>query len=318
VPEAGRLNDSVGPVTATARRRAVGAGLVVVALGLATVAIYRERDAFTDAVERIGAAPAVASFAAAGVAVGVNLPLWQSVLRSLGVEFPRRVEARIFFVSQLGKYVPGAIWPLVIQMEAARRHRAPRQAVASANLITLALSSSVGLVLACALLPISDGHVLARYWWVLLALPPLVALLHPRIAPSVINRLLMLAGRQPIAARLDPRATARAAAWSLISWLAVGAHVAILALAVGGGGLSTLVLCAGAAPLAVVAGIVAVPIPAGVGIRDAILGLVLAVNLSGAEAIAVVVTSRVMLILADLVLAGAASLPFRRASGVPT
>jgi glycosyltransferase 2 family protein len=312
------LSDSVPPFAATARRRAIGAALVAVALALAAVAIYRERDAFGDAIARIGAAAALGSFAAAVVAVGVNLPLWQSVLRSLGVGFPPRVEARIFFVSQLGKYVPGAIWPIVMQMEAARRHRTSRQAIASANLIALALSSSVGLMIACALVPISDADVLARYWWVLLALPALIALLHPRIAPSVINRLLAWAGRQPIAVRLDPRATARAAVWSLISWLAVGAHVAILALAVGGGGLSTLVLCAGAAPLAVVAGIVAVPIPAGVGIRDAILGLVLAVNLSGAEAIAVVVTSRVMLILADLVLAGAASLPFRRASGVPT
>jgi hypothetical protein len=308
VPEAQRLTEGGEPPRSGSRRRAaIGGLLVAIAAALAGLAIYRERHAFVHALGRIGALAVLASSAAALIATAANFPVWRCVLRGLGVDLAWPLEARVFFVSQLGKYLPGAIWPVVLQTEAVRDHGASRRVVVSANLITIVLGCTVGLLVACALLPTSGGDVLAGYWWVLLALPVLVAAMHPRAVPALLNRALAVLHRPPVDARLDARSTVCAASWSLVSWLALGAHVAILAIAVGGGGFSTVLLCTGGAALAVAAGIIVVPVPAGVGIRDSILGLVLAVNLSGAEAIAVVVASRVMLIVIDVVLAVAAA-----------
>jgi hypothetical protein len=294
-------------VMPTSRRRAlVGTALVVVSIALAGYAIARERHAFGAALDRIGAGAVAASCVAGVIATAANFPVWRAALRGLGVRMAWRVEARVFFVSQLGKYVPGAIWPVVMQTEAARRQGASRRAVVAANVMTMAIGCTVGLVVACVLLPVSGAGVLARYWWILLGLPVLVAVLHPRVAAAVINRALRVLRRPALDAQLDTDATARAAGWSLVSWTALGAHVAVLAIAAGRGGWSTALLCTGGVALAVVAGILAIPVPAGVGIRDSILGLVLAVNLSAGQAIAVVVASRVILVVADLVLAGAA------------
>jgi glycosyltransferase 2 family protein len=308
VQEAQHLTDSAEPTFADNRRRAaIGLLLVLVAVALAGLAIYRQRHPFAHALDRIGTPALIASLAAGLVATAANFPVWHIILRGLDVDVPLRVGVRVFFVSQLGKYLPGAIWPVVLQMEAVRRRRASRRAVVSGNVITIVLGCSVGLIVACALLPFGAADILGRYWWLLIAVPLLLPVLHPSVAPRVINRLLALARRPAIDVRLDGRTTALAASWSAISWLALGAHVALLAIAVGGGGFRTVLLCTGGAALAVADGILVVPVPAGVGIRDSILGLVLAVQLTAAEAIAVVVVSRVMLIVVDLVLAAAAA-----------
>ena len=62
----------------------------------------------------------------------------------------------MFFVSQLGRYLPGSLWPIVMQMDAGRRRGASRKTMLAANLITVTLLSlCVGLVLAALLFPFS-------------------------------------------------------------------------------------------------------------------------------------------------------------------
>ena len=297
------------------RRAAIGAALVLAATVFACVAIYEKRRAFVDALDHIGPAAVVVSLATGFVAAAANFPVWRSVLRGLHVRLPLIVEARLFFVSQLGKFLPGAIWPVVLQMETAKRYRVNRRLVVVANLITIVLGCTVGLAVASASLPFSDASVLRRYWWALLALPLLVGLLHPRVIPAIINRALSVVRQPPTPAQLGWRSTAEAAGWSLVSWLALGAHISALTISVGGGGVRAVLLCTGGAALGVAVGILIVPVPAGIGVRDSILGLVLAVRLSTAEAIAVVVVSRVILIAVDLVLAAGAAMLRSQSSG---
>ena len=77
---------------------------------------------------------------------------------------------RVFFVTQMGKYVPGSVWPVVMQMEAGKARGASRRTMLSANLIMLAMNCCIGLLLVCALLSAYDAQALARYWWGLLAI----------------------------------------------------------------------------------------------------------------------------------------------------
>ena len=220
---------------------------------------------------------------------------------------PWRIGARAFFTSQLGKYLPGSVWPVLVQMEAGKARGASRRTMLAANLITVVLSCAVGLILAAALLPISDTHALSHYWWLLLVLPFLIALLHPRALPMVLDRVFALLHRPPLDERLPVRNTVRAAGWSVGSFIFQGLHIAILALTLGGGGFSTVLLCIGGMSLAVSAGVLFIPAPAGAGVRDVILTLVLRATLSGGQALAVVVASRALLIVADLALAAIAA-----------
>jgi len=289
-------------------RARLGIVVFVVVVAAAGLAIYSKRHSFADALHSIGIWPMLASLLVGLVSVSLTFPPWLVVLRGLGVDMPWGVGARVFFTSQLGKYLPGSVWPVLIQMAAGRARGASRRTMLAANLITIVLSCTACLTLACVLLPLSGARALAGYWWLLAGLPFLVASLHPRAVPWLLDRAFGLIGRPPLAQRLHVRDTVRASGWALVSFVVLGLHVAILALAIDGGGFSMVLLCIGGMGLAVAAGVLFVPAPAGAGVRDVVLTLVLTSRLDSGQALAVVVASRVILIVADVMLAGLAAL----------
>lgn len=278
-------------------------GLVLIG---ASLAVYRERHAFADALDRVGLVALAASVGLGIVGVGLTYPVWREVLSGLDVAIPFGAGARVFFVSQLGKYLPGSVWPVLIQMEAGRARGASRRTMLAGNLITLALSCLIGLTLAALLLPISDSAALARYWWLLIAVPFLVGLLHPRAIPWALDRAFALVGRPALGERIQLGSSARASAWSVASFVALGLHVAVLVMAIDRARLPTVLLCVGGMALAVSAGVLFVPAPAGAGVRDVILALVAGGVLRPGAALAVVVASRAILVIVDLLLAAVA------------
>jgi uncharacterized membrane protein YbhN (UPF0104 family) len=257
----------------------------------------------------------IGSFLIGVAGVAASLVVWRTVLGGLGVAMPWSVASRVFFTSQLGKYLPGSVWPVLLQMEAGRARGAARRTMLAANMITILLSCAVGLSAAAVLLPLSDASALRHYWWLLVALPFLLVLLHPRAVPALLDFAFGLLRRPPLGERLPLRSSLVASAWSLVSFAALGAHVAVIALAIGGGGTKTVLLSIGGMALAVSGGVLFIPAPAGAGIREVILTLVLRGTLTSGQALAAVVASRALLIAVDLALAGAASVrrPARRA-----
>jgi len=293
-------------------RLAVGIGVLCVALAGAAIAIYRNRESFLDTIRHIGPAAVIASMVCGLVGVGSAYPTWRQVLGGLGVDLRWGPGARVFFTSQLGKYVPGSVWPVVMQMEVGRAGGASRRTMLGANVTTIFISCSAGLIVAAAVLPVYDAHALEHYWWGLLALPFLLVMLHPRALPGLMDRAFGLLHRPPLGERLDARHETRAFGWAFLMWMALGVHLAILAGAASHWSVSMFLLCIGGMALAVPLGILFIPAPAGAGIRDVILLLVLGSAVGSSEALAIVVASRAVLIGCDLLIAGLAAVAVRR------
>lgn len=295
-------------------RAALGMAIIVAVFVTAGYAVYRERHTFATAYRQLGVGLLVASYLSGLVGVGLTYLGWRQVLLGLRVEMPVGAGARVFFVSQLGKYVPGSVWPVLMQMEAGRRHGAGRRTMLAANLITLVLGCTTGLVVACVLLPVYDLNVLRSYWWVLLALPLLLSLLHPRAMPALVDVVLRVLRRESLGERLELRREILASMCFVASWVCLGLEVGVLAggLAQGHDTASVYLLSVGGMALAASAGILFIPAPAGAGIRDVILGLVLTTVMTTGTAVVVVVTSRVLLTACDLTLAGIAGVSRRR------
>src|SRR5919202_314074 len=122
------------------------------------------------------------------------------VRRAAAARRPVAAGARVFFLGQLGKYLPGSLWPVMAQMELGRDHQVPERASASAVGVFLLVLVGTGLAMAAAAAPLLSPNAVHAYWWLLAVLP--VALLVT--VPPVLNRLLAmgmrLARRPPLPA----------------------------------------------------------------------------------------------------------------------
>src|SRR4051812_17412285 len=230
---------------------------------------------------------------------------WRSLLAGMGSPLPPRAAVRVYFVSQLGKYIPGSVWALVAQMELAKEHRVPRQRGASAALLAMATTIATGCAVAAVTLPLTSSDATHRYWWLLILAPIFLALLHPRVVAYALNTALRLARRKPLERTADLGTMAVTVAWTALGWLLFGVHAWLLVRAAGGSGFF---LATGAYALAFTAGFLVVIAPGGLGVREAALTVALGSVLASGAPLIVALVSRVVMTVADLVWAGAAVL----------
>jgi uncharacterized membrane protein YbhN (UPF0104 family) len=294
------------------RRRLLSIAILLAILVVAGVTFYRDRHDLASAWRSIGVAGFAVSLLFGLLSVATNARSWGSVLAGLGVAIPPLELTRVFCVSQIGKYLPGSVWPVLAQMSAGKRHGASKRTMLTANLLTILVSLCVGLSVACALLPTADHSLFHRYWWVLLGVPLLLAMLHPRAFTAVLDKLLALARRPALNERLPVSATIRSGGWSIASWLMLGLHLYFLCAALGHHGIfghfgfRTFVLCVGSMAAAVCIGVLVIPVPGGAVVREAVLLVTLRAVLKHDDILAVVVASRAVMIIADFLAAAAA------------
>jgi uncharacterized membrane protein YbhN (UPF0104 family) len=270
--------------------------------------VVRNRHDLATAFAEIGWRSMAASAVFGVLGTVVLAGLWMSVLRALGERIPVGEACRVFFVSQLGKYLPGLVWPALAQMEAGRRWGVRRSVMLAANLLMIAVLVVTGLVLGLLVLPGSRGLAGLPGWsaWVVAAV--LVSLcVWPQVLVRVVGRAFEVAHRQPPRLAGSRRGMAISCLWALLAWLLYGMHVWLLLRAVGGSGGHAWVAATGGMALGWALGLVAVLAPAGIGVRDVILVAVLAPWVGRAPALAVALASRGLLALVDVGLAAGAA-----------
>jgi len=279
---------------------------LVLAAAAAVYAVSKRQHELAAALDHLGPLAVAASVLFGLLGTGASFLLWRQLLLGLGADPPRSESFRAFFVSQLGKYLPGSVWPVVAQMEFGRKTGIGRRTMLAANALTLALSLAVGLIVGAALLPLSSVSALRTFGWLFLIFPFLLALLHPRTIPGLLDWLFKRIGRPPLGQRLSWSATWRAACWALLSWVLLGLHLYALTSGLGVAGPRILAATIGGFALAASAGILFLPAPAGAGVRDVVLIATLGVSMTGAQALGVGLASRVLLIVVDLLMAALA------------
>lgn len=302
-------------VPAGPRRRLLRVLLAtLIVLGCAYL-LSREAGGLAAAVRQLSPGR-VALSAVAAIAGTVCIErLWFALLTGFGVRAGRHDAAEVFYVSQLGKYVPGSVWPVLAQVQLGARWGAPRRVMLGANVLLLVMVTVTGILVGGLLLPWSSPDGLRRYWWLLVLLPALSVLLHPRAVTASIDWLLERAGRERLDARVSISGLARALVWAILAWAVLGIHLLILMTAYGPIGPFDAAAAVGGIGLAWAAGLAFIPAPAGAGVREAVLVLTLGPLIGATAALAVALASRVLLLLADVALAGA-SVALRRLLGV--
>jgi uncharacterized membrane protein YbhN (UPF0104 family) len=294
-------------VSAVAGSWVTRVGFVAVAVGLAVWALWSRWPEVVSALHRLDARDLVLAALATLLNAVLTGLAWRALLADLGFRLPIGLAARVFFVGQIGKYVPGSLWPMIVQAELAKRH-VPRRSTVAATFVLLLLSGASALLVVLVTLPLTpvssgEGRDVVR--WAALLVVPVVALLHPGVLGRLLDRGLRLLGRQPLEQWTSLRGTAVATGWALLAWLTAGLQVWLLAVPLGAPATwRTLALTVGGYALAWAIGLVVVVAPAGAGAREVALAAVLATVLDRGAVVVVVLLSRVLFTAADLALAG--------------
>jgi hypothetical protein len=232
---------------------------------------------------------------------------WRTMLADLGSPLPLAPAASVFFVGQLGKYVPGSIWAVLAQAEMGSRLGVPRRRVGVVGLLAIALALLTGGAIGLPALPVLLGRTEIGGYAVVVVVVLLAVACYPPLLNWGIARGLRFLRRQPLEHDIAGRALIATLVWFTFAWSASGLTVLALTLDISGATFdrSLLLTCVCGFALASAFGMVSVFFPAGFGVRDGVLTLILATSLPLAAALAVAVVSRFLTIAVDVLVAGA-------------
>ncbi len=272
---------------ATERRVRVLAQLLLVA-GLVFVALKVRSIWHGGHVElaNVDWAALAGSFVLAAVGTAAGALIWLVILDGLGVK-PRLRWAGLFFQAQLGKYIPGSIWQYAGRAAVARTNGIPVGPVG----VSLAVEFAAAAIAAGSM----AGFLLG--WW--------GALIIAAVA------VLLAAGGRTRRSRLPAFATIRATLLYVPVWLVLGTSFWLCARGLVEVPANDLALYIGVFSVAWLTGLVAIYAPGGLGVREAVLVALLHGRIGAADALVVAAASRLMLVLADVLLAAVSTAALR-------
>lgn len=249
--------------------------------------------------------------------VVLTMLAWRILLNQSGPRVSNAPARRLFYASQVAKYLPGGVWNFVAAAEMGTTHNISRRRSVTVLLTSMLISVVTGLIIGSFAVLFGPGRLYEEYWWILLVLPVLGIVLVPPLFNRIVNAALALLKRERLEAPISGRAIFTAAAISVVAWVVAGAQVWIILVELGNPVTwSTFFLTLGGYAMAWVVGFLVFFVPAGVGIREVALGVALGTHAQGGDIVVTVLLSRILFTLADLVLGVLAGIMMRKDSQV--
>ena len=290
-------------------KTALRVAFLVVVVVAVVLAVRGDWDELRDAVTRTGVAATAGSLLAVLAGLFASAMVWRALLTDLGAPLPLRTALHVFFLGQLGKYLPGSVFAVAAQMELGRDQGVSRNRVGTASLLFMGVLTATGVLVASVALPLVSPDALRHYFWVLVVLPVGLVCLAPPVLTRLVATMLRLLRRDPLDRPLSWAGVGTSVCWALAMWIAYGAHVLLLVLPQHRTGNANLpLLSLGGYALAWTVGFLVLLVPAGAVIREAVLVVSLAPVLDRSAALAVAAVSRGVMTLGDLLWGGVGAL----------
>ena len=236
-----------------------------------------------DALSQVSVPGVLLALVATFIGHVATVAVWTRVASAFGLRIPIVQSAAIYYVSQLGKYIPGSVWSIGAQAHMASEYHAKPRVTAGAGLVTLGyFVASGGLV----------GTAFAAVGWLEApwprALSALAALaLAISLTPPVIKRAAKIASG--VTPSLTWAGAATSVAWCAVLWSAWSIGVVAPF-----GDFEHVVTVAGAFGICYAVGVLIILAPAGIGPREALLIALLAPVTSVPHAAALALVSRLV------------------------
>ncbi len=225
---------------------------------------------------------------------------WRRIVLSTGQQLAFSDAARIWFVSNLGKYVPGKIWSIAAMTMMARESNvSPAAAAGSSVLIQLVtIAAGIGVVLVTGAQTVDQPALALFIAIVILAVLGSLPALLPRLGRIAAS----LTGKDIMLPRIPASVVWMCIASSVISWVAYGVSFQLFVRGTLGNAAGATSSYIAVYAASYIIGFLALFAPGGAVVREsAIVTGMLRFGLSGqADALAIAVLSRVWLTITEL------------------
>jgi len=285
------------------RRHRTGFGYLISAAGLAALGVYLYRNwqALAEA-DLTFNLPLLAASLLLMVLTGAVPPLlWGRIMRdALQADLGWRVAYRIWFVSQISRYLPGGVWNYLSRVVQCSRQGIPagRTTLSLYLEIVLILVAQIGAFLLT--LPFWPQRVTNLYW-LLLVIPVGLAAVHPAVLRPVLGWLAQVRGqREPVPLRLTTGWLLATLAGYLGAALVGGTAFYLLVRSIYPIRSALLPVLAGMVNVSATVGFLVLIAPSGLGVREGVLAFLLSLYLPAPVAVAIALASRVWLAAAEL------------------
>lgn len=240
--------------------------------------------------------------------VGIGTTLrWLAVVRTLG---GRLSVARAFVVNtyaMLGRYVPGKVAMVAARVYLCTREGVSLRIAAMSALYDQVLNMLTAAIIVAVWLSASEGAALAGYRWVSVAAAAAgVVCLHPRILTWAARLAARLLRRDVKLEKLSYPALLRVGSVYVGVWALQGATLYLFVIAFVDLPIARIVDCAGMAALALMAGLLCLIAPSGIGVHEGVMAAMLSVYMPLPLAAAIALALRLLATVGELSFVGVA------------
>ena len=284
-----------GPRSSWARLQPAFRALFLLAvLAFAWLGLRGRFDELGEALQDTPPAGALGAVVPVLLGLGATGLIWLRMMACLEARLPVVDGLAVFFVGQLGKYIPGSVWSIGAQAHLAGRREIPGRTTVAVGLLFLGYHVATAVVLGTLIVLLGGLDAPWPPWVSLLALAVCLVGLLPPLVRRAGKRV---AGRPVQIGWVD---TAVALALMALAWACYALALVLLSPDLPW---DDVVALGGAFALAYAVGVVVVLAPAGVGAREATFVVLLAPVTGVAAATALALLARVVHTLADAVMA---------------
>jgi len=198
------------------------------------------------------------------------IQIWRSLLQKLSSKLPFKKAFKIWFYSNLGKYVPGKIWSVMGMVYMCEKEGIPKAATLSSAILNQLLNIIGGLILVLILSGTKFLSGMSKLYYLPLILVFVISL-YPRVMEKILNWGLKKLKKEPVKINLNFKENLFFTLLFMLAWGVYGVAFNIFIMSLTDSPLSNWPFLTSIFAFSYIIGFLSIFVPGGLGVREGIL-----------------------------------------------
>lgn len=231
----------------------------------------------------------------------ITVYIWQRLLREIGAKLKLGQSFRIWFSSQLGKYIPGKVWASLGRIYLCQQVGISKKISLTSIIFEYGLITVSAFIFGIPLLILwTDKEIVSRFLPICYLIPVILSMLHPKIFEKIANFILIKFKKNPIALNFSYIRILGFVVFYVFAWMIMGLAFYYFVNSIYTIDFTYYPILAGIFAISWLVGFLCFFVPAGLGIREGALTGLLSIYLPTEIAIVIAIGSRIWMTLGEL------------------